>query len=96
MVTNRAVRLGAMLALTSPLLLAACASPDAIKQAQETANAAKAEADQAQATAQQALQTAQSANSTAQAASQTANQAESDAQAASQKADKMFQRNLHK
>ena len=89
MLKNPAVRLSAALAVMSPLFLAGCASPDAIKQAQDTANAAKAEADQALSTAQQALQVAQSANS-------TANKAEADAQTAIQTEDKMFQHSLKK
>lgn len=83
-------RAAALLALLCPLALGACASQEAaIRQAQDTANAAKAAADQANATAQQALQAAN-------AAQQTANQAESAAQAASAKADQMFQKSLRK
>ena len=89
MLKNPAVRLSAVLAVMSPLLLGGCASPDSTKQAQDTANAAKAEADQALSTAQQALQVAQSANS-------TANKAEADAQTAIQTEDKMFQHSLKK
>jgi len=96
MLKNPAIRLSAALAVMSPLLLGGCASPDAIKQAQDTANAAKAEADQTLATAQQALQVAQAANSAAQTADQAANKAEADAQTAIQTEDKMFQHSLKK
>ncbi len=90
MIRQRLSRMIAVTALGAPLLLGACASQEAaIRQAQDTANAAKAEADQANATAQQAL-------AAAQAADQKADKADADAQAASQKADMMFQKSLHK
>ncbi len=71
-----------VLMLAAPLFLGACATPESVKQAQDTANAAKAEADQAMATAQQALSAAQ--------------QAEADAKAANEKANRMFQKGLQK
>jgi methyl-accepting chemotaxis protein len=96
MVSRHARRIALILSTATPLLLGACASQEAVKQAQDTANAAKAEADQALAAAQQAQQAAQQAQQTAQQALQTANQAEGETQALSQKVDKMFQRSLHK
>jgi uncharacterized lipoprotein YajG len=87
---SRYARYGALaLLISAPLLLAGCASPDAIKQATDTANAAKATADKAMSTAEQALSTAQSADA-------KATKAEADAQAANEKVDRMFQKNLRK
>jgi hypothetical protein len=76
-------RPAAMLLLSAPLLLAACASnPPETSSAVATANESKAEADKAMQTAQQALATAQ--------------KAEQEAQAANQRADEMYNRTLKK
>ncbi len=76
-------RYGVLAVLVSaPLLLTGCATSEQITAIQNTANAAKAEADKAMATAEQALQ--------------VANKAEADAQAANEKIDRMFQKHLRK
>lgn len=77
------------LLVSAPLLLAGCASQEAVNHATATANAAKAEADKAMSTAEQALSTAQTADA-------KATKAEADANAANEKVDRMFQKHLRK